>query len=78
MPFLILYLIGEAAHCKIVTNSNKGGSPVNKSMLAGIGIGAGCVRCAVASLNVLDRGPQYAQVVLLHRLKKKTPSSGVP
>lgn len=46
-------------------NSNEGGSPVNKSMLAGIGIGVAAALgvAAVAGLNVLDRGPQYAQVV---------------
>jgi uncharacterized protein YcfJ len=59
-------------HCKIVTNSNKGGSPVNKSMLAGIGIGVAAALgvAAVASLNVLDRGPQYAQVVSATPIKE--------
>ena len=38
---------------------------MNKSMLAGIGIGVAAALgvAAVAGLNVLDRGPQYAQVV---------------
>ncbi len=37
---------------------------MNKSMLAGIGIGvAAALGVAVASLNVFERGPQYAQVV---------------
>ncbi|MDI5449593.1 hypothetical protein MJM04_03200, partial [Salmonella enterica subsp. enterica serovar Cerro] len=38
--------------CKIVTNSNEGGTPVNKSMLAGIGIGVAAALgvAAVASL----------------------------
>jgi hypothetical protein len=58
-------------------NSNKGGSPVNKSMLAGIGIGVAAALgvAAVAGLNVLDRGPQYAQVVSSTPIKEtvKTP-----
>jgi len=38
---------------------------VNKSMLAGMGIGVAAALgvAAVASMNVFDRGPQYAQVV---------------
>ena len=38
---------------------------MNKSMLAGIGIGVAAALgvAAVASLNVFERGPQYAQVV---------------
>ena len=38
---------------------------MNKSMLAGIGIGVAAALgvAAVAGLNVLARGPQYAQVV---------------
>ena len=37
---------------------------MNKSMLAGIGIGVAAALgvAAVASLNVFERGPQYAQV----------------
>ena len=36
---------------------------MNKSMLAGIGIGVAAALgvAAVASLNVFERGPQYAQ-----------------
>lgn len=51
--------------------------PVNKSMLAGIGIGVAAALgvAAVASLNVFDRGPQYAQVVSATPIKEtvKTP-----
>lgn len=38
---------------------------MNKSMLAGIGIGVAAALgvAAVASINVFDRGPQYAQVL---------------
>lgn len=38
---------------------------MNKSMLAGMGIGVAAALgvAAVASLNVFERGPQYAQVV---------------
>lgn len=38
---------------------------MNKSMLAGIGIGVAAALgvAAVASMNVFDRGPQYAQVI---------------
>lgn len=38
---------------------------MNKSMLAGMGIGVAAALgvAAVASMNVFDRGPQYAQVV---------------
>ena len=50
---------------------------MNKSMLAGIGIGVAAARgvAAVAGLNVLDRGPQYAQVVSSTPIKEsiKTP-----
>mgnify|MGYP000629638047 CR=1 FL=1 len=50
---------------------------MNKSMLAGIGIGVAAALgvAAVASLNVLDRGPQYAQVVSSTPIKEsvKTP-----
>jgi hypothetical protein len=50
---------------------------VNKSMLAGIGIGVAAALgvAAVAGLNVLDRGPQYAQVVSSTPIKEtvKTP-----
>ncbi|AWF36469.1 YMGG-like Gly-zipper family protein [Klebsiella oxytoca] len=50
---------------------------MNKSMLAGIGIGVAAVLgvAAVAGLNVLDRGPQYAQVVSSTPIKEsiKTP-----
>ena len=45
---------------------------MNKSMLAGIGIGVAAALgvAAVASLNVLDRGPQYAQVVSATPIKE--------
>ncbi|NWJ79282.1 glycine zipper 2TM domain-containing protein [Enterobacter sp. SECR19-1250] len=50
---------------------------MNKSMLAGIGIGVAAALgvAAVASLNVLNRGPQYAQVVSATPIKEtvKTP-----
>lgn len=49
---------------------------MNKSMLAGIGIGVAAALgvAAVASLNVFDRGPQYAQVISANRLRDgKTP-----
>ncbi len=55
---------------------------MNKSMLAGIGIGVAAALgvAAVASLNVLDRGPQYAQVVSATPIKEtiKNAASGVP
>lgn len=58
-------------------NSKEGGVPVNKSMLAGIGIGVAAALgvAAVASLNVFERGPQYAQVVSAIPIKEtvKTP-----
>ncbi|EPX2693112.1 glycine zipper 2TM domain-containing protein [Salmonella enterica subsp. enterica serovar Senftenberg] len=50
---------------------------MNKSMLAGIGIGVAAALgvAAVASLNVFDRGPQYAQVISAKPIKEtvKTP-----
>ena len=50
---------------------------MNKSMLAGIGIGVAAALgvAAVAGLNVFDRGPQYAQVVSATPIKEtiKTP-----
>jgi len=50
---------------------------VNKSMLAGIGIGVAAALgvAAVASMNVFDRGPQYAQVISATPIKEsiKTP-----
>ncbi len=50
---------------------------MNKSMLAGIGIGVAAALgvAAAASLNVLERGPQYAQVVSATPIKEtvKTP-----
>ena len=50
---------------------------MNNSMLAGIGIGVAAALgvAAVAGLNVLDRGPQYAQVVSSTPIKEsiKTP-----
>lgn len=50
---------------------------MNKSMLAGIGIGVAAALgvAAVASLNVFERGPQYAQVVSATPIKEtvKTP-----
>jgi uncharacterized protein YcfJ len=58
-------------------NCKEGGVPVNKSMLAGIGIGVAAALgvAAVASLNVFERGPQYAQVVSAIPIKEtvKTP-----
>ncbi|HFZ8995926.1 TPA: glycine zipper 2TM domain-containing protein [Citrobacter freundii] len=50
---------------------------MNKSMLAGIGIGVAAALgvAAVASLNVFESGPQYAQVVSATPIKEtiKTP-----
>ncbi|VFS09850.1 Uncharacterized protein conserved in bacteria [Citrobacter koseri] len=50
---------------------------MNKSMLAGIGIGVAAALgvAAVASLNVFDRSPKYAQVVSATPIKEtvKTP-----
>lgn len=49
---------------------------MNKSMLAGIGIMSAALGvAAVASLNVFERGPQYAQVVSATPIKEtvKTP-----
>lgn len=50
---------------------------MNKSMLAGIGIGAAAAlgAAAVAGLDVFDRSPQYAQVISANPIKKsiKTP-----
>ena len=50
---------------------------MNKSMLAGIGIGVAAALgvAAVASMNVFDRGPQFAQVVSATPIKEivKTP-----
>ena len=50
---------------------------MNKSMLAGIGIGVAAALgvAAVASMNVFDRGPQYAQVISATPIKEsiKTP-----
>lgn len=50
---------------------------MNKSMLAGIGIGVAAALgvAAVAGMNVFDRGPQYAQVVSATPIKEtvKTP-----
>ncbi|SUG29003.1 putative secreted protein [Salmonella enterica subsp. arizonae] len=55
---------------------------MNKSMLAGIGIGVAAALgvAAVASLNVFDRGPQYAQVISAKPIKEtgKNAASGVP
>ncbi len=55
---------------------------MNKSMLAGIGIGVAAALgvAAVAGLNVLDRGPQYAQVVSSTPIKanRETAASGMP
>ena len=45
---------------------------MNKSMLAGIGIGVAAALgvAAVASMNVFDRGPQYAQVISATPIKE--------
>ncbi|ADD76667.1 uncharacterized protein YcfJ [Pantoea sp. PA1] len=45
---------------------------MNKSMLAGIGIGVAAALgvAAVASINVFDRGPQYAQVLSATPIKE--------
>ncbi|BBQ83635.1 MULTISPECIES: glycine zipper 2TM domain-containing protein [Enterobacteriaceae] len=45
---------------------------MNKSMLAGMGIGVAAALgvAAVASMNVFDRGPQYAQVISATPIKE--------
>lgn len=45
---------------------------MNKSMLAGIGIGVAAALgvAAVAGMNVFDRGPQYAQVLSATPIKE--------
>ena len=45
---------------------------MNKSMLAGIGIGVAAALgvAAVASMDVFDRGPQYAQVLSATPIKE--------
>ena len=44
---------------------------MNKSMLAGIGIGVAALGvAAVASMDVFDRGPQYAQVLSATPIKE--------
>lgn len=52
---------------------------MNKSMLAGIGIGVAAALgvAAVASLNVFDRGPQYAQVISAKPIKETVVRSAV-
>jgi uncharacterized protein YcfJ len=54
-----------------------GGFPVNKSMLAGVGIGIAAALgiAAVASMNVFSGAPQYAQVIAATPIKEtvKTP-----
>ena len=51
-----------------------GGSPVNKSMLAGVGIGVAAALgiAGVASMNVFSSEPQYAQVVSATPIKETT------
>ncbi|MFU0813120.1 MAG: putative conserved protein YcfJ, contains glycine zipper 2TM domain [Rahnella inusitata] len=51
-----------------------GGSPVNKSMLAGVGIGVAAAMgiAGVASMNVFSSEPQYAQVVSATPIKETT------
>lgn len=79
IPFFPLFPIGltTAEVAKLLLIANEGDNPVNKSMLAGIGIGVAAALgvAAVASLNVFDRGPQYAQVVSATPIKEsiKTP-----
>ena len=52
---------------------------MNKSMLAGIGIGVAAALgvAAVASLNVFERGPQYAQVVSATPIKETVKTGSV-
>lgn len=77
--FFIRCLIGLKAilAAKLSIIAQSGGCPVNKSMLAGVGIGVAAALgvAAVASMNVFDRGPQYAQVVSATPIKEtvKTP-----
>ena len=49
---------------------------MNKSMLAGIGIGVAAALgvAAVASMDVFDRGPQYAQVLSATPIKRASSS----
>ncbi|CCJ78991.1 Putative exported protein [Cronobacter muytjensii 530] len=62
---------------KLLLIAQPGGIPVNKSMLAGIGIGvvAALGVAAVASLDVFTPSPKYAQVVSATPIKEtvKTP-----
>lgn len=62
---------------KLLLIAQPGGIPVNKSMLAGIGIGvvAALGVAAVASLDVFSPSPKYAQVVSATPIKEtvKTP-----
>lgn len=59
-----------------------GGSPVNKSMLAGVGIGVAAALgiAGVASMNVFSSEPQYAQVVSATPIKRdhENATSGMP
>jgi len=62
---------------KLLLIAQPGGIPVNKSMLAGIGIGVAAALgvAAVASLDVFSASPKYAQVVSATPIKEtvKTP-----
>lgn len=67
MAFLTLY-------CKVVANSKKEGSLVDRSILTGIEIGAAVVLgvAAVANSNVFEHGPQYAQAASTTSVREST------
>ncbi len=79
MPFFESFSDLPFAHsiAKLLLIAQPGGIPVNKSMLAGIGIGvvAALGVAAVASLDVFSPSPKYAQVVSATPIKEtvKTP-----
>lgn len=83
LPHVILFfesfsdIPSVALIAKLLLIAQPGGIPVNKSMLAGIGIGVAAALgvAAVASLNVFSSSPKYAQVVSATPIKEtvKTP-----
>jgi len=79
MPFFESFSDLPFVHsiAKLLLIAQPGGIPVNKSMLAGIGIGvvAALGVAAVASLDVFSPSPKYAQVVSATPIKEtvKTP-----
>lgn len=83
LPLVILFFESfsdippVALIAKLLLIAQPGGIPVNKSMLAGIGIGVAAALgvAAVASLDVFSSSPKYAQVVSATPIKEtvKTP-----